>query len=274
MASQPIHRAAGYGNAKEVERLIEEDGRRLNARTIYNTYINNMYWTPSGSTPLTVAAITGRTAVVGRLLALGADKGSRNSVGEMAAMYQRPAVVQLLLDAGADFTIHDNQGRTPLDVANIRNNESARDLLEAAAAEPQRPRLLLKARALVDATCKIDRARAGHDDSDQGQQQPRLVTRAERERNAPAAALPSSSAAHAFALCLNHATQHPPQRQTDVSCCSPRCRFSLPLTRSAGPTWAPASHTAPQTPPSACPRCPAPPSQARTPALPPSAWRT
>ena len=47
--------------------------------------------------------------------------------------------------------------------------------------------MLLKARALIDAACKIDRARAGHDDSNQPQQ-PRLVARAERERNAPAAA--------------------------------------------------------------------------------------
>ena len=60
------------GDVAEVERLVEEDGRRLNAQTNAPAYVGFL-WIPRGSTPLMVAAIRGEGAAIARLLALGAD---------------------------------------------------------------------------------------------------------------------------------------------------------------------------------------------------------
>lgn len=63
--------------------------------------------------------------------------------------------MRLLLQAGADPTIRNEQGITPLQFAVVQNHQQCTALLEAALAEPHlnpaRPRALLKARALVDA---------------------------------------------------------------------------------------------------------------------------
>jgi ankyrin repeat protein len=69
----PIHYAAKLGDLAEVNRLVEEDGGRLNAR-------NNYEWTP-----LMKAASKGHDVVVGRLLELGAGVGLVDDGGRTAA---------------------------------------------------------------------------------------------------------------------------------------------------------------------------------------------
>ena len=126
-------------------------------------------------TPLMEAADRGATDCLRLLLARGGAAleldAQRNDDGETAlhraAWYARPKAVQMLLAAGADPTLRNHQDKTPLDVARERQQEAEEDqweeeekeraascvaLLEAAMVfEPECPRLLLRARALIDA---------------------------------------------------------------------------------------------------------------------------
>ena len=67
-----------------------------------------------------------------------------------AARWGHSEIVQLLLLAGADPTIRNNARNTPLNLARSYNNHSCILLLQAALAEPQRPRSLLKTRVRID----------------------------------------------------------------------------------------------------------------------------
>ena len=93
-----------------------------------------------------------------------------------AARTVNPAMLQLLLQAGANPTIRDAGDWTPLDVAREQLEECLKEdeeypdflecceecmqILEAAMAEPDRPRALLKARALMDAVHAVEKARS------------------------------------------------------------------------------------------------------------------
>ena len=72
------------------------------------------------------------------------------------------AMLTVLLRAGADPTIRNHLGKTPLDYARGTENRPCIALLEAAALiNPQVPFGLLKARALVEAAPAIERAAGG-----------------------------------------------------------------------------------------------------------------
>jgi ankyrin repeat protein len=226
---EPIHIAAALGNLAEVNRLVEEDGQRLNAQA---QGYDGERAVLNGTTSLMWAACEGHSTVVERLLALGADVGLRNEMGHTAAhwacstkhasslallldagallnarnnngftplmlaawkgaaacvklllasggdaleldavdqdgdtalhaaaYYNHPEIIQLLLQAGADPIIGDNNGRTPLDLARAEGHAQCIALLEVAVAEPQRARSLLKARTLLDAAYAVPKAR-------------------------------------------------------------------------------------------------------------------
>jgi hypothetical protein len=76
-----------------------------------------------------------------------------------AASNRHAGILSLLLQAGADPTTRNNFGRTPLHYPRSRGHQPCIALLEPAMAEPQRARSLLKARALLDATYAIPKAR-------------------------------------------------------------------------------------------------------------------
>jgi hypothetical protein len=105
----PIHDAARRGNLAAVNRLVEEDGGRLNARGFFD------------KTPLMEAAQRGHDAVVARLLELEADVGSVDNDGRTAAhwacVHNHASTLALLLDDGASINAHDNHARTPLIMA-------------------------------------------------------------------------------------------------------------------------------------------------------------
>ena len=143
------------------------------------------------------AASAGSVDCVALLLARGGDGANVNTVRtgangdgsialHLAACEDHPEIVALLLKARADPTTRANdsntsgrrKGRRP---PAVHCPLQCIALLEAALAELQRARTLLKARTLLDAACGIDTAHANARDK-QG------LTRAGQQRAALAAA--------------------------------------------------------------------------------------
>lgn len=84
-----------------------------------------------GSSPLISAAVFDKSAIAQQLIAAGADLDMQNNDGSTAlisaAFFCRPAIVRLLLDAGADKTIKNNYGATAYEsvsgpFAEVRNS--------------------------------------------------------------------------------------------------------------------------------------------------------
>ena len=86
------------------------------------------------------------------------DDGGRTALFK-AAFHGHTDIAQLLVQAGADPTIPNNSGETALDAAGHCNDQLCIPLLEAALIEPQRSRLLFKARALLEAAHATHKAR-------------------------------------------------------------------------------------------------------------------
>ncbi len=181
--------------------LLLDAGASINART------------DTGETLLMVAALRGGTNCLRLLLVRGGpalELDARTNVGRATALHRAaysvtPAFVRMLLAAGADPTIRDHQGKTPLDWARQRQQWEAEHgdeeemepaasrvaLLEAAMAEPERPRLLLRARTLLESAHTIRHIQSGGDDGQRRQEAApplRKRTRAESHRKALAAA--------------------------------------------------------------------------------------
>jgi 26S proteasome non-ATPase regulatory subunit 10 len=167
------HYACFRGQSRALELLIEH-GLSPNART-----------TPHGVTLLHFAAVNGggAGACVDVLLRLGGAQLEINPKDSLydytplhrAAIHHKPASVERLVAAGADPTAADRFGRTPLDIAREMGNERCIAAVEAAVAESQRTRALLKARTLLDAAHQIRQVETGNcgnqeqlDDAEEG----------------------------------------------------------------------------------------------------------
>ena len=120
---------------------------------------------PEEWTPLAYAACNNHASTVDFLLQQPAvkatidiidsdDDGFSYTALSRASCDGYLSIVQLLLDAGADITIPAGQ-YSPLNEATHQGHHDVAALLRTALAEPQRPRSLLKARALLDATLAI-----------------------------------------------------------------------------------------------------------------------
>ena len=125
--------AAGEGDLKLVRALLAK-GADVNYRS------------DTGETPLHVAGIKCNKAVVAALLGMGANVNAATDPGQ--AMSMTPlhwyvnmnacdeATVTMLLDAGADMTLQNSQGQTPLDmVTPMKDRAEITALLRRRAAE-------------------------------------------------------------------------------------------------------------------------------------------
>ena len=105
MGLTPLHVAAHAGQKEAVELLLTR-GAAVDPK-----------WAVNGMTPLILAAQGGHADIVRLLLRKGASPN--NIANGMAALHwvareDSPAVVQLLLDGGADINIRSSDGKTPL----------------------------------------------------------------------------------------------------------------------------------------------------------------
>ena len=79
---EPIHQAAYDGDVAAIDRLVAEDGERVNAQ--YQVDLGIARHNIRECTPLMLAAYQGHDAVVARLLAQGADMGLQSGTGSFA----------------------------------------------------------------------------------------------------------------------------------------------------------------------------------------------
>lgn len=99
-------------------------------------------WSVDGFTPLALAAQFGAEQAARLLLAVGADPNarSRNELGNTAlhaaVAGRRIALVDLLLDAGADIDARDGKGLTPLSLATNDGDDVIARRLIARGADP------------------------------------------------------------------------------------------------------------------------------------------
>ena len=81
-----------------------------------------------GNTAQMGVAFKGDDQLAARLLAEKCDVNARNNAGQtalmMAALFSRPAQIDMLLKAGADPAITDASGRSAASVAHVQGNES------------------------------------------------------------------------------------------------------------------------------------------------------
>jgi uncharacterized protein len=153
---------ACYGNRASTLTLLLDAGALLNARDYF------------GRTLLLQAVLSQAAPCVAVLVdrggdALELDVQANNGYTALhwAATHNHNEIVRLLLQLGADPTLRNINGKTPLDIARFLGRQPNVALLEPAMVEPQRPRALLKARALLDAALTVPKARK--DSADKGE---------------------------------------------------------------------------------------------------------
>jgi hypothetical protein len=142
--------------------LLLDDGASINAHDNH------------ARTPLIMAGYYGATDCVKLLLARGGDALELNTADNRgdtvlheAARTNRAEIVAFLLQAGADPTIPNNNGHTPLDLARFAGHQPRIALLQSSLAASHAARALLKHRALIDAAYAIPKAR--NDAADKGE---------------------------------------------------------------------------------------------------------
>ncbi len=123
-SGEALHAAVRISNLSEIERLVEA-GADVNSRD------------PVGSTPLLDASWIGNPQIVAFLISRGGDVNavhgeSLSTPLRFAILTGHPAVVKLLLDAGAQPDYRGRDGQTGLLLACARGNVEVAELLLAA----------------------------------------------------------------------------------------------------------------------------------------------
>jgi hypothetical protein len=123
-------RAAKSGNADRLRVLLENDPNLLSAAR-----------DSDGSTALHCATWKGHQDVVKLLINAGADVNIHNNNEHWgttplhaAAHANQAAIAQILLDHGADVNARDKEGRTPLEHTKFHKAKAAAKVLESSGA--------------------------------------------------------------------------------------------------------------------------------------------
>ncbi len=171
-----VHVACG-GNHPSTLALLLDAGASLRTRD------------NDGRTALMTAAYHEAVDCLKLLLARGGknlDLDEADKIGLTAlhtATYRGHAqIVELLVKAGADPTAAEINGVTPLDWARHMSYEECTRLLEAAVADSERARTLLKARTLLDTSYKIRQVLKSNCNNEdyKHEQQPPVIRRSPR----------------------------------------------------------------------------------------------
>jgi cytohesin len=130
----PLHWAVGSGHPDVIELLLER-GADPNARDAH------------GNTPLHIAAMTEYFSDVAEVMFEVAPK----VLGPAGFPYDRTDVVRLLLEYGADPTIENYAGMTPLELAIKMENDEAAEIIASRLPPEYKKRLLKKQRSRIHA---------------------------------------------------------------------------------------------------------------------------
>jgi ankyrin repeat protein len=125
----PLHRAAHYGNFKQLQELLIS-ARIINGRTEGINTHDKLY----GWTPLHWAAEAGHTNIVALLLDHGAEVNAVTLKADCIPMHLATQnghtdAAKLLLDKGANINHRDRNGLTPLHMALISHHEPLLSML-------------------------------------------------------------------------------------------------------------------------------------------------
>ena len=131
---------AGIATAGDVEALYRAagDGERTEVAALLKSGVNPNSRTRSGSFALNAAAAENDVGVIQVLIDHNADPNVQNSEGDTplicATKYAggKSATVEVLVKAGSDLGIRDNDGRTALDYAKANSQREAIAILESA----------------------------------------------------------------------------------------------------------------------------------------------
>ena len=127
----PIHRAAENGDVTSIKRELDS-GVSVDLPTL------NVAYTSDGTTPLMLACNHGQDEVVELLIEKGANIMARNSDGGIAlhdSVYRDSDSTLLLLKAGATIDTQSTNGLTPLMIAAMYGPLSQVEVLLAAGAD-------------------------------------------------------------------------------------------------------------------------------------------
>lgn len=119
-----LYLAAGSGDSQQVAALLDS-GVSVNARS------------SDGSYALNNAAVENHIGILSLLLDRGADPNVQNSQGDTplicATKYAggREETVKILIEAGTNLEIRDQEGKTALDYAEAKQQDEAVALLES-----------------------------------------------------------------------------------------------------------------------------------------------
>jgi ankyrin repeat protein len=165
----PLHFAAGYGRFEVVRMLVEAGADTYGPGTFHlldvvgwatcfetSTHTEVARYLLARGAPLTLfpAVALGEAEAISRLAAEGADldqrmdeqANQRRTPLHLAILKQQPRSLAALLDAGADPSLVDAAGLTPLDQAALHGEAEIADLLLAAGAALRLPAAILLGR--------------------------------------------------------------------------------------------------------------------------------
>lgn len=116
----PLTLACYYGHLEVVDFLAEK--------------VKNINGTSKFGTPLMAAVVKGYAKITEKLLLHKANPNSKDANNttalHYAIMFKKKDLVKLLLEAGADLSLKDNNGNSPEDYAKMVNNTDINKLIK------------------------------------------------------------------------------------------------------------------------------------------------